>query len=218
MYQAVVVGGGSGQRMNLGYNKILYKIKGKTIIEYASEKFINDPDFSEVVIVINREDYDQVKLLFDNPKVKVVKGGETRQDSVFIGLNSLIKDNNVFIHDGARPGLSQRSIDLLKAKIQDKACALYTRPKDSVLLHKSGLVSDYLDRTNVGLIRTPQVFKLTEILDAYKQAINHKHIYKDDASLYMSELKKDVVLIEDEELNFKLTTPFDLKVMEDLLW
>lgn len=218
MYQAVVVGGGTGQRMNLGYNKILYKINSKTVIEYASEKFINDPEFTEVVIVINREDYDQVKLLFDHPKVRVVKGGETRQDSVNIGLTSLVNNYYVFIHDGARPGLSQRSINLLKDKIMEKACALYTRPKDSVLLHNNASISNYLDRTSVGLIRTPQVFKLSEILDAYQLAIKHKHIYKDDASLYMSELKKDVVLIEDEELNFKLTTPFDLKVMEDLLW
>lgn len=218
MFSAIILGGGFGQRMGLGYNKVLYKIKGKTVIEHASKHFIEDPDFSEVIIVANREDYDRIKVLFDQQKVKVIKGGKTRQDSVYEGLSTLLEDGYVFIHDGARPNISKTSIEILKKEVIKQPAILYSKAKDSIVQYENDKIIKYLNRNQIGYIRTPQTFKKEDILKAYDLAKENNHEYSDDASLYMGELNLDIKLVEDDDANIKLTTKFDLDIMEDILW
>jgi len=217
MFSAIILGGGSGERMGLGYNKVLYKIKEKTVIEHASKLFIEDPEFSEVIIVANREDYDRIKILFKQEKVKVIKGGDTRQKSVYEALINLLEDTYVFIHDGARPNISKKSIEILKKEVINQPAILFTKAKDSIIQYKNDIIKEYLNRDQIGYIKTPQAFKKEEILKAYELALEKDHEYTDDASLYMGELKKDIRLIEDNDANIKLTTKFDLDIMEDIL-
>lgn len=217
MFSAIILGGGTGQRMGLGYNKVLYKINGLTLIEHSAKKFIDDPDFKEVVIVINRDDYDQVNVLFDHPKVEVIKGGDSRQESVSIGLNQLRYQSYVFIHDGARPNVSQESIQQLKLNIGEAGAILYTKANDSIISLEDNKIKFYIDRKTIGFVKTPQAFKTNLIQKAYEAAFINKRHYTDDASLFMQELNLDVVLVEDKEDNIKLTTAFDLKIMEELL-
>ncbi|QWB99991.1 2-C-methyl-D-erythritol 4-phosphate cytidylyltransferase [Mycoplasmatota bacterium] len=217
MFSVIILGGGSGERMGLGYNKVLYKIKGQTVIEHASKHFIEDPEFSEVIIVANREDYDRIKVLFNQEKVKVIKGGQTRQESVYQGLTKIIKNTYVFIHDGARPNLSKDKINILKEEVQHYPVILYTKAKDSIVRYEKDKIINYLNRDQIAYIKTPQVFKLKEIVKAYELAKAHHREYSDDASLYMGELNLSVKLIEDDDANIKLTTKFDLNIMEDIL-
>lgn len=217
MFSAIVLGGGSGERMGLGYNKVLYKIKGKTVIEYAVEPFIEDEDFTEVIVVMNRDDYDKAHALFNHSKIKIVKGGATRQESVYIGLTYLNQNQYVFIHDGARPLVSKTKIDLLKQSVKNGPSTLFTPAKESIVSFKESKVSQYLDRNQIGFIKTPQAFKLSEIIKAYDMAKKHKNVYTDDASLIMNECQKEIYLIEDDASNIKLTTHNDLKIMEVLL-
>lgn len=218
MFSAIILGGGSGQRMGLGYNKVLHKIKGKTVIEHASKHFIDDPDFSEVIIVANRDDYDRIKVLFDQKKVKIIKGGNSRQKSVYEGLTHLLEDNYVFIHDGARPNVSKENIAVLKKEVINQPVILYTKAKDSLIQYENDKIIKYLNRSQIGYIKTPQAFKKEEILKAYELANEKHHEYGDDASLYMGELKANIKLIEGDDANIKLTTKFDLDIMEDILW
>jgi len=217
MFSAIILGGGSGQRMRLGYNKVLYKIKGLTVIEHAAKAFIEDPDFQEVIVVMNRDDFDQVNVLFHQSKVKVVKGGNTRQESVFIGLKHLAQHDYVMIHDGARPNPSKTSIEALKHEVLKHPAILFTPSKDSLVLNNQGKIDRYLNREEVACIKTPQAFKTEDIIQAYHLAKDHQHTYKDDASVLMHELKQDIYLVKDDESNIKLTTRFDLRVMEELL-
>ncbi|MDA3931605.1 MAG: 2-C-methyl-D-erythritol 4-phosphate cytidylyltransferase [Tenericutes bacterium] len=217
MFSAIILGGGSGERMGLGYNKVLYKIKGKTVIEHASKCFIDDPDFSEVIIVANREDYDRIKVLFDQEKVKVIKGGKTRQESVYEGLKQILNSTFVLIHDGARPNISKESIEKLKNVVENEPAILFTKATDSIIEYEGNKIKKYLNRDKVGYIKTPQAFNVKEILKAYELAIKQNHQYNDDASLYMGELKLNIKLIEDDDSNIKLTTKFDLNIMEDIL-
>src|SRR6056297_1341338 len=109
MYSAIILGGGTGERLGLGYNKVLYKVKGKTVIEHAVQKFLDDKEFNEIIVVMNRNDYDQTKVLFNDQRVRVIKGGQTRQESVYLGLKDIQLNDFVFIHDGARPNPSSKS-------------------------------------------------------------------------------------------------------------
>ena len=217
MYSAIILGGGTGERLGLGYNKVLYKVKGKTVIEHAVQKFLDDKEFNEIIVVMNRNDYDQTKVLFNDQRVRVIKGGQTRQESVYLGLKDIQLNDFVFIHDGARPNPSSKSIDSLKEKLVLGGVTLFTPVKDSVIYRSHSEIESYLEREKIGLIKTPQAFDLKEILLAYQKAQANGHHYKDDASLYMRELKKDIQLVQDVETNIKLTTKFDMILLEELL-
>lgn len=218
MFSTVIVAAGSAKRTGLGYNKIFYKIHGKTLLEYSLANFLMDDDFKEIIIVLSKEDLHEVRKLFSNPKIKYVIGGSTRQKSVFNGL-SLVNEEYVFIHDGARPNLSKEKIIELKEMMKSRdAVILYTKVKDSVVKYDGDEVSEYLNRDHIGLVQTPQVFRSVLIKKAHSQAINTKKCYTDDASLFASELNKEICLIESNEFNIKATTKFDLMLLEELLW
>ena len=217
MFSAVIVAAGSGQRTGLGYNKIFYKINGKSLIEYSVEKFLNDEDFNEIIIVVSKEDLKEVRNIFSDHKIKFVIGGCTRQKSVFNGL-SLVNEENVFIHDSARPNINALEIKKLKESLADnKAAILYTPVKDSIIKHSNRKLEEYLDRKSVALVQTPQAFNSKSIKKAHSLAIKSKMVYTDDASLFRQELRQIVVLIEGDESNFKATTKHDLLLLEELL-
>ncbi len=217
MYSAVIVAAGSAVRTGLGYNKIFYKIKNRPLIDYSVRRFLGDEECGEVIIVVSKEDLQEVRSLFSNPKIKYVIGGSTRQKSVFNGL-SLINEEFVFIHDSARPNLSETDIFNLKNSLKDNdAVVLYTPVKDSVVEYSGKRISNYLQRDQVGLIQTPQAFRSDAIKKAHSLALKNKHDYKDDAGVYMNELGLPVELIEGNEFNIKATTKFDLKILEELL-
>ena len=218
MYSALIVAAGNAQRTGLGYNKIFYKIKDKTLLEHTIENFIKDSDFKEIVIVLSKDDLSKVKSLFKNDKIKYVIGGSTRQKSVFNGL-SLINTKYVFIHDGARPNIKQAEIAKLKQVSRNAdAVVLYTKAKDSVVKYEEGYIKEYIDRNEIGLIQTPQVFKSDLIKKAHSLAINNNNNYTDDASLFIKELDKKVTLVEGQELNIKATTKYDLTLLEEIIW
>ncbi|XFA98435.1 2-C-methyl-D-erythritol 4-phosphate cytidylyltransferase [Candidatus Izemoplasma sp. B36] len=217
MYSALIVAAGSAQRTGLGYNKIFYKIKDKTLLEHTIENFIKDSDFKEIVIVLSKDDLSKVKSIFKNDKIKYVIGGSTRQKSVFNGLN-LINTKYVFIHDGARPNIKQTEIAKLKQVARNAdAVVLYTKAKDSVVKYEEDNIKEYVDRNEIGLIQTPQVFKSDLIKKAHSLAINNNNTYTDDASLFIKELNKKVALVEGQELNIKATTKYDLTLLEEIL-
>lgn len=217
MFSTIIVAAGSARRTGLGYNKIFYKIHGKTLLEYSLANFLEDDDFKEIIIVLSKEDLHEVRKLFSDPKIKYVIGGSTRQKSVFNGL-SLVNEEYVFIHDGARPNISKEKITELKEKIKSRdAVILFTKVNDSVVKYGEDKVSEYLNRDNIGLVQTPQVFRSGLIKKAHSQAINTKKCYTDDASLFATELNKDIFLVESDALNIKATTKFDLMLLEELL-
>ena len=63
MYSAIILAAGSGTRLGLGYNKLLYKIDDKTIIEKTVEVFKNDNDCHETILVISKDDEMTMKEL-----------------------------------------------------------------------------------------------------------------------------------------------------------
>jgi len=218
MFSAVIVAAGSGERTGLGYNKIFYKIKDKNLIEYSVDNFTKDEDFAEVIIVVSKEDLKEVRKIFSNPKIKFVIGGSTRQKSVFNGL-SLVNEEFVFIHDSSRPNISLEEIEKLKCSLKENnAVILYMPVKDSIIKFTNGELLEYIDRSVIGLVQTPQAFNSKLIKKAHSLAIKSKMLYTDDASLFRQELKQKVTIIEGNELNFKATTKHDLLLLEELLW
>jgi 2-C-methyl-D-erythritol 4-phosphate cytidylyltransferase len=151
------------------------------------------------------------RLNFKKIKAFVI-GGIRRQDSVYNGLKAVSKRSDwVLIHDSARPFIESKSINkvILAAK-KSGAAILAVKPKATIKLsHKRNIVSKTLDRDKLWEVQTPQVFKKSLILKAYRKY--SKSNVTDDASL-VEKLGKRVVVVEGDYRNIKITTAEDLLV------
>lgn len=210
MYSVVIPAAGMGSRMNLGFNKLFVKQKGETLIEKTVSLFLNDIQFTQIVLVCSDEDMGEMKQLFGD-KVSYVLGGDTRQASVYQGL-MVVTNEYVFIHDGARPYISPDLMNRLKESIAIHQAVLpVVDVKDTVKEVRNGVVVNTPSRDTLKLAQTPQVFLTKSIQSAHQQAIQDHFIGTDDAQLY-EKYSGDVFIVEGSYQNIKITTPEDLNV------
>lgn len=202
-YDVIVVAGGKGNRANLGFNKVLFKMaNGKSVIENNIDIFLNDKDCQKIILVINEE------IDFNNNKLILVKGGKERFDSVMNGLNE-VSSEYVLIHDGARPFLNIKALEKLKNKLEEKdAVVLGKIASDTIKIINDDKVVETLNRNNIFIAETPQGFKTSLIKECYKN--KDDNYYFDDASLAES-FNHEVYIVIDEYNNKKLTSKEDFK-------
>ena len=120
MNGVIIVAAGSGSRMNTNINKQFIKLNDKEIIAHTIEKFYNNKNINDIVIVIKEDEAKFFKKeILDKYRfrnIKIAYGGKERQDSVYSGIKLLDKNcKYVLIHDGARPFVDEdiinRSLD-----------------------------------------------------------------------------------------------------------
>ena len=210
-YTALVVAAGMGSRMGLGYNKMLYRLAdGRTILETTVDIFLHDPRCKQIIITANDTDMHAYTELFSCGKVMYVKGGKTRQESVFNGLQA-VKEEYVLIHDGARPWLPMDCLNrLLKELKEHPACLLMVPVKDTVKQVEGSEVDQTLKRASLYLAQTPQAFATDLILRSYRKAMRCHLMATDDAQVVelCGDAKVTVVLGSYE--NKKVTTMEDV--------
>ena len=209
-YQAIIVAAGNSTRANLSYNKMLYKIDDIPMVYKSAINFIDDPDCSLIVLAINKDNHEQIKQIFkDVNKVKFVIGGKTRQESVKNAL-SLIDEDYVLIHDGARPFYSKQLLNKIKEKLLTYDVVIpVIDVKDSIFQIKDNKVEKLLKRDDLKAIQTPQGFKTSLIKKAHEIAKNNN--YSDDSSMVKDLLNKDIYVIDGEIENKKYTYNEDFK-------
>lgn len=227
---ALIVAAGSGSRMgNADKPKQFLPIYGKPLMIHTIEAFEVHDEIDAIVVVTNEAYIDQVKVWckqYDLGKIKaVVSGGNSRQISVFNGLQAvkaISKDPSndiVLIHDAARPLISQRIITD-NIRICEKYDAVDTVIKASDTIVRSvneETISDIPARNELYQGQTPQSFKLSLILDAHEYVKTHEvNNVTDDCKLVLS-LGKEVRLVEGSKQNFKITTFDDLMMLKALL-
>lgn len=212
IYSAVIVAAGSGSRMGLGYNKMLYEFdNGKTILETTVEIFTKDERCLQVIVVASKDDLKQYQTLLHDEKIEFTVGGATRQESVYHGLQC-VKEDYVFIHDGARPWLPKECVDrLLKTLKTHKACLLMVPVKDTIKEVIDGKVVSTPPRSTLWQAQTPQAFEKDFILRCHEKAKDANIEATDDAQL--AELCSDepVYVVEGSYGNCKVTTIEDVK-------
>ena len=224
---ALILAAGSGTRMGLETPKQFVLVKDKPLLYYSVHMFETYSELESIVIVTNKEYISEVEEIikeYSFKKVKaIVEGGETRQDSVYNGLNKIKEFANendvVLIHDAARPLVNHRIIyDNIKACLEFDAVDTVIQASDTIVKSVDGSGVDELPlRKELYQAQTPQTFKLGLILEAHEYARSH-HVpdVTDDVKLVLS-LGKEVHLVEGSKLNFKVTTPEDLELLEALL-
>ncbi len=213
----IILAAGSGKRTGLKYNKVLYEINGKKVIEYSIDNFKKYPQISEIILVVSEIEIVYFANKYRDIVDKVIVGGKERQDSVFKALNEA-KNEFVIIHDGARPYLPDHSMHEIFAKIEhENVMTLGVKMKDTVQEVQGNRVTKTLDRSKLIRVQTPQAFKKSDLLKAHVMAQENQFQATDDTMLVAKYLNKHAYIVEGDYRNIKLTTLEDIKLLEVIL-
>lgn len=218
MNVALIVFAGSGSRIHSDIPKQFIKINDIDLVVYAIKKFNDNPHIDEVNLVTSKEYIPYVECFKEKYSLekinKIIVGGETRQESVRLGLEALELDeeDNILIHDGDRPLVSHaiinQAIDYLN---EFEATCPFIYVEDRIPEISNSGRKYQLNGVEVD-IQTPQSFRFGLIKD--------KHILKQDI-----QVNDDISLVDPslvkfypgDRLNFKVTTDEDLNYLKEYL-
>ncbi len=214
----IILAGGKSHRFKSIIHKPYQKIAGKSLVEISINKAQKIKEIKKIILVYNKIDIKHIKSL-SLKKVKLIKGGRTRQESTFNALKYLYKKkgiSSVLIHDAARPNFS---INLLRTIIKNMKKFKAVVPKiyihDAVKQKIDSSFNEYIlskNRDELFLTQTPQAFNLREIYRLHK--VGRDKYKDDDISLYM-DLNK-VKFVDGEKTNFKVTDKMDFEILKNL--
>ena len=208
---ALIVAGGSGTRMKNNIPKQFLELNGRPVLMHTFNAFMRYDPQIEFILVLPKNHIESWKSLCDMHKFdlkhKIAFGGETRFDSVKNGLELITDEGIVFIHDGVRPLVSEKTIENCFETALDKGNALpVIQVSESVRLVE-GLENIPVDRSKYFLVQTPQTFKTQLIKKAYRQA--NSNSFTDDATVLES-IGETIHLVDGNRENIKITFPEDL--------
>ena len=206
-FSLIITAGGTSSRYG-NKNKLLEKINDKTVIEETVSKFIDFDEIDEVIISANSSIIETLQELLNNPKVKIIEGGNTRQKSVYNALQ-VVKNDYVLIHDGARPLIRKDTIAYVLEAVLDKdAVTVMTKTTDTIKeVDSTGRIIRTIDRSKLYNTQTPQAFKTSIIKDAHEKLKDGN--FTDDCSM-LEELNIPVYIVNGSYTTIKITIKSDL--------
>ncbi|SOE22824.1 2-C-methyl-D-erythritol 4-phosphate cytidylyltransferase [Spirosomataceae bacterium TFI 002] len=223
---AILVAGGSGSRMNAVIPKQFILLDNKPILVHTIERFL-ECKLEQIVLALPEKDiaywetqvvpnFESIQDALSKTKLLIVKGGDTRYQSVRSGILALGKiDGLVAIHDGVRPFVSAQLIEKsFEIATQKGSAVLAVDSKDSVRILDENGMNKHIDRSKVKLIQTPQTFDLEMIYSAFE--LGEQPHFTDDASVFEF-AGHSVTLMEGSYENIKITTPEDLFIAQEIL-
>jgi 2-C-methyl-D-erythritol 4-phosphate cytidylyltransferase len=218
---AIIPAGGKGKRGGTETPKQYLKFQGKELIAYTLEVFQKNNLVDEIIISAEPSYFsllEEIKKKYNLTKIsKIVEGGEERQDSVYNALKSINANDDDFIavHDAARPLLPDKILTTAINTAKEKSNALVCLKARDTLLKGNQFVKEYVDRSEMYYVQTPQIFKFGDLMKAMKKAYE-KNFIGTDESMLIKEIGIDINIVEGSILNFKVTTATDIEIFEKL--
>ena len=220
---ALILAAGRGERMtSYRIAKGFIPLCGKEIYLYSTETFSKNKEISDIVLLVPLKFISHVedKLKEEGiEKIHVISGGNTRQESVHIGLNYLkdngaLDDDLVLIHDAARALVNEEDINNVIKDSKKYGAAVLALPMiDTVLKVDEENISSIPNRSELYEEQTPACFPLGKILKAHD---NNNSSVTDDCALYLK--KGNVIHItEGSRTNFKITNDIDILFAESII-
>jgi len=216
---AIIVAAGRGRRFGGDLPKQYCRLGDQAVLRKTACAFLSHPDVIGVRVIIHPDDLDLYRKAVDGlDLLDPVFGGDTRQESVCRGLESLVdlEPRGVLIHDAARPFVTLDVIDRVIAHIETGVGVIPAVPVSDTLKREmqDAQCPETVDRTGLWRAQTPQGFLFDEIIQAHQRHRGQE--LTDDAAL-MEVDGRHIVLSLGSEDNFKITTPDDLHRAERML-
>jgi len=229
---ALIVAAGRGCRFGSDVPKQYSLLAGETVLARTLKALASHPDITMVGAVIHPDDLDLYRKTLDSLSqsgfsfaetclLDPVYGGASRQESVFLGLDSLARapemaPDSVLIHDAARPFVSSRLIDRVLAALQNHVAVVPALAVNDTLKRKRGtLIVGTVDRSELVRAQTPQGFRFPDILAAHRHArkASPDTEMTDDAAI-AEFAGLEVNIVDGGEENVKITSQQDLRLAE----
>jgi 2-C-methyl-D-erythritol 4-phosphate cytidylyltransferase len=217
-FSVVVVAAGTGTRMGTPESKQYLPLHGKPVLIHTLAVFQAIDQVERIVLVVGAADISRCELYKERyglAKVeRIVAGGKDRQESVYLGIQSLPSATEVvLVHDGVRPFVSEEQIlSCWREAVRHDAAVLAVPVKDTIkIVDASRRIISTPERQSLWAVQTPQAFRLSLLKEAHERARADRFVGTDDAML-VERLGKTVRVVEGDYRNIKLTTP------EDMLW
>ena len=215
---AVIVAGGTGQRMKNTTPKQFIQLAEQPLLVHTIQAFLNAYKDIQLVVVLPASHEIQGKLILDeyfpDIPIQITTGGETRFHSVQNGLRFVKEESIVFVHDGVRCLVSAALIQrCYQAAVTSGSAIPAMVSSDSIRIRNREGHRPH-DRNEIFLIQTPQTFHSSWILPAFQQAYNPS--FTDEATV-VETTGRTLTLVEGEESNIKITRPVDLLIASQWL-
>jgi 2-C-methyl-D-erythritol 4-phosphate cytidylyltransferase len=219
----IIPAAGLGTRMGREKSGVSRKqfmlLDGAPILVHTIRKFLRCPSVKEIVIALRAEDMDWARELVATEKpvkpVRVVEGGDSRQESVEHALATLAPGTElVAVHDAVRPFITPEIIEKVIAEAAISGAAIVgIVPVDTVKqMHKKDKIKSTLPREHLAMAQTPQVFRFELLKEAFASARADQFTGTDEASLVERLERIDVSVVQGSDRNIKITKPTDMEL------
>jgi 2-C-methyl-D-erythritol 4-phosphate cytidylyltransferase len=218
---AVVVAAGRSQRM--GFDKLLTPLAGRPLLLHTLDRLLQTGVPEEIILVIRpgseAEMAAVIAPLRDQGTIRLVPGGELRQDSVRAGLRAVPASSQyVMIHDAARPFLTRELVESVLEEAKRAGAAVCGLPCSDSLkeVTEEGAVARTIDRSKLWTVQTPQIFNTALLREAYQAVEKLGMVFTDDTAV-VERAGYPVQVVFYQGVNIKVTTPADWKLAEAFL-
>ena len=224
---ALLIAGGSGQRMNQDIPKQFINVNDKPVIVYTLEVFQRHPNIDAIGVVCLEgwhEILNAYAKQFNITKLRwIIDGGKNGQESIKNGVYKLKEDcsldDMILIHDAIRPMVSQEIISDCITKCRKNGSAVTVIPcAEAMLLSEDKVSSNQtILRDRLARTQTPQAFFLKKLIWAHEEAAKRGIENSIATCTLMIELGEKVCFSTGSEKNIKLTTTDDIEIFKALL-
>lgn len=223
MNTAIILAGGTGQRMHQEIPKQFINVNDKPLIIYTLEAFQKHPQIDSILVVCIDGWHDILKAYARQnhiTKLKwVISGGSTGQESIRNGVfaleNECKEDDIVVIHDGIRPLVDENVLSDVIVKCGIYGNAVTSLPYNEQIFVKKDeeTTEQYIPRETLRRVSTPQAYKYGTLLWAYKKGIYGSSY----TNTMMTDLGETLHFAAGSDKNIKITTQDDLELFKALL-
>jgi 2-C-methyl-D-erythritol 4-phosphate cytidylyltransferase len=221
MLTAILVAAGDSRRM--GFDKLFAAIAGTPVIAHTIRAFEDAKCVHGIIVVARADRHGEIERVVRQENFRkvrsIIPGGKRRQDSVRAGLDHLDSFTKyIAVHDAARPLVTAEQIERVFQQCVNHGAAALAEPINDTLKRADTdfLVSASVDRHQLYAMQTPQIFERQQIEEAYR-AVYAKSISITDEVSAVERLGRKVVLVLNDDFNFKITYPRDLPLAEFVL-
>jgi 2-C-methyl-D-erythritol 4-phosphate cytidylyltransferase len=214
---------GMGKRMGSNRNKLLLLLRSQPLITWTLLAAEASQHISWIGIISQPVDWEDFQSILAQLKltkpVQLIKGGSTRQESVYNGLQALPEAaEQVLIHDGARCLATPDLLDRCAEAINNCPGLIAAVPvKDTIkVVDQDGIIQSTPDRSQLWAAQTPQGFDVQLLKKCHAEGVRLGWEVTDDAALF-EKCGLSVQIVLGEETNLKVTTPQDLAIAEFIL-
>lgn len=223
MIHLLIPAAGMGRRMGSNRNKLLLTLLGKPLLAWTLEVASQSQKIDWIGIMGQPEDFPDFQAILDQlvltKPVQLIQGGETRQESVYNGLQALPPEaKRVLIHDGARCLATTELLDRCADALLECSGLIAAIPvKDTIkIVDENGVIASTPNREQLWAAQTPQGFDVALLKECHERGCREGWQVTDDAALF-EKCGYPVKIVTGEERNLKVTTPLDLAIAEWIL-